>query len=84
LRVWGFGFSIAALSSPRSPGFRLLRFPENGWALFGLAESLRLQRKADEAAPIEARFRTIWAKADVEIHSSCLCQPGVELASIDP
>lgn len=55
----------------------LARLPENGWSLFGLARSLRLQRKnADEVANVEARFKKIWAKADLELTSSCLCQPG--------
>ncbi len=62
----------------------LARLPENGWSLFGLAESLRLQRKQTEAAAVDARFRKVWANADVQIHSSCLCQPGVEIASVNP
>ena len=62
----------------------LARLPENGWSLFGLAESLRLQRKQTEAAAIDAQFRKVWAQADVQIHSSCFCQPGVELASVMP
>ena len=55
----------------------LARLPENGWALFGLAESLQLQGKSAEAATVRARFRAIWAKADLQIKSSCLCQPGI-------
>lgn len=55
----------------------LAQLPENGWSLYGLAESLRQQGKTDEAAPIEARFQKIWAKADLPLHSSCLCQPGL-------
>ena len=55
----------------------LARLPENGWALFGLAQSLRMQEKnEDEAAAAEARFRKVWAKADLQITSSCLCQAG--------
>ncbi len=55
----------------------LSRSPENGWALFGLAQSLRKQAKnEEEAAAAEARFRKVWAKADMQITSSCLCQPG--------
>ncbi len=54
----------------------LARLPENGWALFGLAQSLRKQAKNDEeAAAADARFSKVWAKADVQITSSCLCQP---------
>ena len=55
----------------------LARLPENGWALFGLAESLQMQGKHAEAAAVRTRFRTIWAKADLQIKSSCLCQPGI-------
>src|SRR6266478_1382782 len=54
----------------------LARLPENGWSLFGLARSLELQQKSDEAAAVEARIQKIWSKADVQITSSCLCQPG--------
>lgn len=53
----------------------LARLPENGWSLFGLAESLREQKKNDdEAAAMKARFQKTWAKADVKITTSCLCQ----------
>jgi tetratricopeptide (TPR) repeat protein len=43
----------------------LTRHPENGWSLAGLAESLRAQGRAAEAARIEARFRKAWRTADV-------------------
>jgi tetratricopeptide (TPR) repeat protein len=53
----------------------LAKLPENGWSLFGLAESLAAQRKSDdEAAATKAKFQKIWAKADVKITTSCLCQ----------
>lgn len=55
----------------------LARLPANGWSLYGLARSLRLQKKNDaEAAKLEAKFKDIWAKADLQLTSSCLCQPG--------
>lgn len=54
----------------------LARLPENGWSLYGLAHSLELQHKDQEAVSVEARFHKIWAKADLRITSSCLCQPG--------
>jgi tetratricopeptide (TPR) repeat protein len=54
----------------------LARFPENGWSLLGLAESLREQKKnAAEIAQIQAKFKKVWAKADLNIKTSCLCQP---------
>ena len=53
----------------------LKRNRENGWSLFGLAESLREQKKNDdEAASTQAKFEKIWAKADLKITTSCLCQ----------
>ena len=54
----------------------LARLPENGWSLLGLAESLRKQKKnADEVAQTQAKFEKVWAKADLTITTSCLCQP---------
>ena len=54
----------------------LARLPENGWSLLGLAESLRKQKKnADEIAQTQAQFEKVWAKADLTITTSCLCQP---------
>jgi tetratricopeptide (TPR) repeat protein len=48
----------------------LRRFPENGWALFGLAQALRAQKKDKEAAAVEARFKKAWAGADVKLVAS--------------
>jgi tetratricopeptide (TPR) repeat protein len=54
----------------------LARLPANGWSLLGLAESLRAQKKnEEEAAKTKAKFENVWAKADLKINSSCLCQP---------
>ena len=48
----------------------LARNPENGWALFGLVQSLRAEQK-DEAAGIEeARFTKAWIHADVTLTAS--------------
>lgn len=46
----------------------LVRFPENGWSLYGLAQSLRAQNK--NAADIEARLATAWKGADVKLSGS--------------
>ncbi len=54
----------------------LAKLPDNGWSLLGLARSLELQKRADEAAQAVARFEKAWAGADLTIGSSCLCQPG--------
>jgi tetratricopeptide (TPR) repeat protein len=53
------------------------KLPDNGWALFGMARALRLQKKDAEAADFEARFETAWKSADVKISSPCLCLRGV-------
>jgi tetratricopeptide (TPR) repeat protein len=43
----------------------LARFPANGWALYGLAESLRRQGRRAEARRVQAQFRAAWAQADL-------------------
>lgn len=48
----------------------LKRNPENGWALFGLAQALRAQGKTDAAAIVEHRFRKAWERADVTLSAS--------------
>ncbi len=55
----------------------LKRLPGDGWALFGLAETLRFEHKNAEASEVDAQFQKTWAKADVRLRSSCLCQPGL-------
>ena len=55
----------------------LKKLPGNGWSLYGLAESLRAQKKdPEEAKATQAKFKKMWAKADTKITSSCFCQPG--------
>ncbi len=54
----------------------LVRYPENGWSLQGLARALRAQGRTKEAGTANARFRKAWARADVEVASSCLCVSG--------
>jgi tetratricopeptide (TPR) repeat protein len=51
----------------------LVRYPENGWSLYGLARGLRMQKKTVEAALVSARFETAWQQADVKLCSSCFC-----------
>ncbi len=53
----------------------LRRLPENGWSLWGLQRSLRLQKK--DATAVEARFEKVWSESDLPLSSSCLCLPGV-------
>lgn len=52
----------------------LKRLPENGWSLFGLARSLKLLGKSEEALAVESRFQNTWRDADIQIDSSCFCQ----------
>ena len=48
----------------------LRRRPENGWSLFGLAQSLRAQGNLEAAVQIEARFEKAWATADLRLSAS--------------
>ncbi|HEX6094827.1 MAG TPA: hypothetical protein VF432_00780 [Thermoanaerobaculia bacterium] len=48
----------------------LRRNRHNGWALFGLAQALKAQKKDDAAALAEARFRKAWERADITLTSS--------------
>ena len=48
----------------------LKRNPNNGYALFGLVQSLRAQGKTDAADAAEARFTEAWSHADVQLTSS--------------
>ena len=39
----------------------------NGWALYGLEQSLRAQGKSAEADEVEQKFQRAWTKADVKL-----------------
>ena len=54
----------------------LERYPENGWALHGLAECLEELGRREEAAAVRTRFDTAWARSDTEIPGSCFCKTG--------
>lgn len=56
----------------------LAKWPENGWSLHGLYQSLQAQGVGAEAALLEKRFRNAWSRADTPIGSSCLCVPRVK------
>ena len=49
------------------------RYPENGWSLYGLSQSLKRQGKTAEAAAVAERFEKCWQHADVKLASSCFC-----------
>ena len=48
----------------------LRRNRNNGWALYGLQQALRAQKKDDQARVIAARFEQAWARADVKLSAS--------------
>jgi len=48
----------------------LKRYPENGWGLFGLVQSLKAQQKDSEAAEASERFEKSWTYADVTLSAS--------------
>ncbi|MFM7296804.1 MAG: hypothetical protein ACKO4Q_06235 [Planctomycetota bacterium] len=52
----------------------LVRHPENGWSLHGLAECQRRSGRAAEAAATESRFRAAWRRADITLRGSCYCR----------
>jgi tetratricopeptide (TPR) repeat protein len=43
----------------------LVKNPHNGWALFGLSQSLRAQQKVGDAETVEQQFKAAWTHADV-------------------
>src|SRR5262249_45179265 len=60
----------------------LVRYPENGWSLYGLARALDGQGKTADANAVRARFEKAWERADVKLPASCLCvQPSAKAAA---
>ncbi|QEG41511.1 tetratricopeptide repeat protein [Roseimaritima ulvae] len=51
----------------------LVQWPENGWALYGLAQCLKAQHDEAGAADALKRFRAAWGRADTQIGATCLC-----------
>ena len=49
---------------------RAARFPENGWALYGLLQCLEAEGKTEEAEAVRARLQTAWRAADIELVGS--------------
>jgi Tfp pilus assembly protein PilF len=45
----------------------LKRNPRNPRSLFGLAETLKAERKMGEAATVQEQFRQVWSKADTTL-----------------
>lgn len=50
----------------------LAQYPENGWSLYGLAQSLQAQGNVQEAQQVQARFEQAWRYADTSITASRL------------
>jgi tetratricopeptide (TPR) repeat protein len=48
----------------------LKMYPENGWGLYGLLQSLKAQQKHADAAEVTSRFEKAWAHADVTLAAS--------------
>ena len=53
----------------------LRRNQDNGWALFGLLQALRVQGKTENAKLVEARLAKAWARADVTLTASRFGRP---------
>ena len=45
-------------------------YPNNGWSLYGLAQSLEAQGKDSEADEVRQQFKSAWQYADVQLSSS--------------
>ncbi len=50
----------------------LKRNPNNGWALYGLVQALRAQKKTAAAAQADKEFKTAWERADIALTGSAL------------
>lgn len=48
----------------------LRRNRNNGWALYGLLQALRVQEKITQSEVVEARFKKTWMRADIKLSSS--------------
>jgi tetratricopeptide (TPR) repeat protein len=51
----------------------LARYPQNGWALYGLSQALKHQGKQSEALAVKLQFDKAWEHADIKLTSSCFC-----------
>ena len=45
-------------------------YPDNGWSLFGLLQSLKAQGKDSEVETIEQQFESAWQYADIQLTAS--------------
>jgi tetratricopeptide (TPR) repeat protein len=54
----------------------LVRHPENGWALHGLAECLKRSGRGGESRQVLTRFDKAFQRADIKLTGSCFCRRG--------
>jgi hypothetical protein len=47
-----------------------MQHPHNGWALFGLKESLKAQQKQEQVKATDQEFQQAWARADIQLPAS--------------
>jgi len=52
----------------------LVRYPGNGWSLFGLRDALTQEGKTEEARQVGKQFQKAWSAADVQPAFTCYCQ----------
>ena len=45
-------------------------YPDNGWSLFGLLQSLQAQGKDAEVKTVEQQFESAWQYADIQLTAS--------------
>ncbi len=71
---WGPSISTPDSAADAERVYRedLETFPDNGWSLFGLQQSLEAQGKTAEAEEIAEQFAAAWQYADVELTASRL------------
>jgi tetratricopeptide (TPR) repeat protein len=50
----------------------LRRNPDNGWALFGLVQALKMEKRETDAAEAQKQFDKAWKTSDVKLASSVL------------
>ena len=55
-------------------------FPANGWALLGMRDALRGQKRFEEADHVDNAFRRAWQSADVMPPASCYCGTKLEMS----
>jgi hypothetical protein len=48
----------------------LSRHPNNGWALYGLAQALHMEGRSADALAAQQRFDTAWKNADITLSAS--------------